>query len=166
MAVNHGQTSNRVEAMSLLGRFWPHLIGAALLTTALIVVNGWRKDSKQLEVVEQEYADYKTQVRVAAETKKEVSDGFQKEITALRDAVSKQPAPVVRLCNQPAPAAVDRPTARDHDPAPTPGPLPETNDVHRDVGPELFRLADAADLLSAQLRACQDYIGKLQKQSE
>lgn len=151
------------------GKYWPHLIGAALLTALLIVVNNWREDSKKLDSVQQEYKLYRERVETAAETKKEVLDGFQNELASIRGAISKQPAPVVRMC-YPASVPDNRPTVGDHGATTATGIVSERDDMHLeagpDLGPSLYGISDRADILSAQLRACQGYILKLQEQSK
>jgi hypothetical protein len=156
-------------AGGLLLRFLPWILGGALALGLLLTINGWRKDAAQLPVVRQQFAVYQTDVETARRTRAEVSNEYQGELERLRADAGKRPAPPVRLCQQPPaqvmPAAG---TAGGRDgPGTTGGQLPGgtgpsvAEGPGPDIGAELFALADRADRLSAQLRACQSFVDKV-----
>lgn len=153
--------------MSLLLRLLPYIIGAVVLGGIGIVVKGWHDDAQKLPQVQQEFAVYRTGQETAARVRKEVSGEYQGEIATLR-AGQRQPAPAVRLCQQAPAVPASGTTGGSHGAGATGGQLPEgtgTGAVQgRDIGAELFRLADRADELTAQLRACQSFVGKVATQ--
>lgn len=87
------------------------------------------------------------------------SKEYSEEINRLRTA--KRPDPVVRVC--PAPRVVQVPVpATGTDGAPAEGgSVPEP--VGRDIGPDLARLTEQADELSARLRALQAWVDRVQQ---
>jgi hypothetical protein len=92
------------------------------------------------------------------------SQGYQNELTFLRGARDSQPVPVVRMCQPARRPASDLPAAPaaasgSDEGAPGAGQLPPT--IGRDIGPELYRQADDADDVAAQLRALQDWLHRL-----
>lgn len=129
-----------------------------------LVVKGWHDDSEKLDEVEQEYAVYRTGIETAAKVRKEVSDGFQSEIATLR--ANQRPAPTVRLCQSPGSVPASGPAGGNNGSSPSGWQLPKADERDHqegpDIGTDLFGLADRADELSAQLRACQSFVGKLQ----
>jgi hypothetical protein len=137
---------------------------AGLLIWLGLIVNGWRNDAERLAIVElerdQALADL-SQERLNVVEAQEASRGYQSELQDLRVAATRERIPVVRLCKsapqarEPLPAAGAGPDAA----AAPSGPLPQEDEVHRDLGPELFELADRADELSAQVRGLQEYAG-------
>ncbi len=144
-------------------RFLPWVAGGIAAAWLFVVVNGWRKDSIELPKVQQQYAVYREGVETAQRVREEVSSGFQAEIAALR--ANQRPAPVVRLC-QPAPVVPsDRTPSGSDGSGAAPGQLPPGTAADavpgRDIGSELFRIADRADELTAQLRACQAFVERV-----
>lgn len=94
------------------------------------------------------------------------SQGFQNEVQSLQAAIAALPVPVVRLCASPAhvPPAAPAPAAGP-DPSPTAAgvvPVGTGSDLEAgpDIGPEIARLMDRADMLSAQTRAILALEGK------
>lgn len=127
---------------------------AAIL--ALVVFAGfvqhWRDKARRLDLVQQEFTDYKAlQARSNA-----ASQGFQDELQKLRADVLRRPTPVVRLCPQ-SPAPVATIASGPAEAAPAAGlvqgsaGLPATQGA--DIGPGIAALLDRADEISAQLRA-------------
>lgn len=153
---------------ALLARLIGGAVIAAGLTWAVLTVVGWRDDSAALESTRKDLADerishqrelallresYDTQIRNAHNA----SRAYQDELASLR---ASRPARPVRLCTDSgaAPSA----TAGDHSPttgpdgtSPAPGMVPAEAGRGRDIGPDLFAVADRADELAAQLRGLQ-----------
>jgi hypothetical protein len=155
-------------AGGLLLRFLPWILGGALALGLLVMINGWRKDAARLPVVRQEFAVYRTGVETAQRVREEVSNGYQAELETLRAAAGKRPAPAVRLCAPAAPSVpADRAAGRGDGAGAAGGQLPGGNaagdsaGAGPDIGRELFALADRADTLAAQLRACQSFVDKV-----
>jgi len=146
--------------MLFLNKFHIHIIAAVLIATLLIVLNSWREDSRQLDQVRKDFEVYKERIEQSERTKKEITDGLRSEVDRLREDIRNQPTPVVRLCPDTS-VPNNRPAGGDNGPSPGAGSIQEGDGMHRDVGPELFNLANRADILSAQLRGCQSYINKL-----
>lgn len=93
------------------------------------------------------------------------SQGYQNEISSLRAAIDSRPVPVVRLCPRPGhtslPQAADSAAGPRNTPA-APGLLPGAtgqDNQGRDVGADLARLMNKADILSAQSRALLTLLG-------
>jgi hypothetical protein len=149
-------------------RFLPWILGAVAALGVLSVVNGWRKDAAKLPEVEQQFAVYRTGIETAARVRNEVSNEFQTELEGLRATARRQPAPAVRLCpSAPAGVSADRSAGRGDGTGAAGGQLPAgtgpdpREGAGPDIGRDLYQLADHADELTAQLRACQSYVGKL-----
>lgn len=148
---------------------WVRLAAGVVVLGALIwlgvIVNSWHEASLRLAVVElerdQALADLSLRDTQYLEAQ-EASNGYQSELQALRVTASRARVPIARLC--PRPAAADRRsissagTGSDAAPAAA-GGVPTEDEVRRgrDIGPELFELADRADELSAQVRGLQAY---------
>jgi hypothetical protein len=104
-------------------------------------------------VVEQQAKDTKAA--------KETTDALNAEIAKIR-AAALQPIPVVRLCvaprSVPAPAIPGRAQPGEAASRGDVPSVPEGGGSGPDLGPTLQRLALAADLLSAQDRACLEFV--------
>jgi hypothetical protein len=120
----------------------------AVLSFAAYKVNSWRQDALQLGAVRQEMVELKA----AQAASQKASQGLQDELQNLRN--TRKPAPPVRLC-KPAKPVPEAGTGRDGS-APGAGELPQ--EAGRDIGGDLYGLADEADELAARLRACQDLL--------
>ena len=121
-----------------------------------VTVSGWRADSQRLRVVDREYLAYRTTGEAYAKgdqaARKEIADA-RSDTDAVRRDVPVQP---VRLCKSAGsvPAAV--PGAAGVDGAGSgAGQLPQAAREDRDIGPDLYRLADDADDLRNALASCQ-----------
>jgi len=143
--------------MRLLG----YGLAAASVLWLLLVVKGWHDDAQKLPQVTQDFAVYRTAIEAGVKVRKEVSDGYEGELSALRasrDAAG--PARVVRLCQPPTDVpAAPRGSGVDSGASPGAGPLPQV--AGPDIGPKLYASADEADEVSAKLRACQSYAEKI-----
>jgi hypothetical protein len=120
-------------------------LAVLLLVWGGLIVRGWHQDSLRVKAVETELQSLKS----AQEASQKASQGLQDELTKLRN--SRKPAPAVRLCRgtqQVPQAGAGRDGA-----TPGAGELPQA--AGRDIGPDLYGLADEADELAARLRACQ-----------
>jgi len=139
-------------------------VAAGLLLWLLLAVKGWHDDAVKLPQVQQDFAVYKTAVEEGAKVRKEVSDGFENEKAGLQARIDAAgPARAVRLCAPASPSVVPGATGgpvRDPGPATGAGVLPQ--EPGPDIGQRLYGDADKADVLSAQLRACQAYAAKVQ----
>jgi hypothetical protein len=111
-------------------------------------VNSWRQDALELGAVRQEMVELKA----AQAASQEASQGLQDELQNLRN--TRKPAPVVRMC-KPAKPVPEAGAGRDGS-TPGAGELPQ--EAGRDIGGDLYGLADEADELAARLRACQDLL--------
>jgi hypothetical protein len=118
------------------------------LSFAAYKVNSWRQDALQLGAVRQEMVELKA----AQEASQAASQGLQDELQNLRN--TRKPAPVVRMC-KPAKPVPEAGAGRDGS-TPGAGELPQ--EAGRDIGGDLYGLADEADELAARLRACQDLL--------
>lgn len=147
--------------MTFLLAYWR--IGLAALVLLVLgwvgfVVNGWHKDSLALsaaeartEQIQREAAQTIATLKAAQEAAQKASQGLQDELQKLRHA--RKPAPVVRLCKPaPVPSPGEGRGGRDGA-GPGTGELPAT--PGRDIGGDLYGLADDADEVAARLRACQ-----------
>jgi hypothetical protein len=108
-------------------------------------VNSWRQDALELGAVRQEMVELKA----AQEASHKASEGYQNELKDLRAA--RKPSRDVRLC-KPAKPVPEAGAGRDGS-TPGAGELPQ--EAGRDIGGDLYGLADEADELAARLRACQ-----------
>jgi hypothetical protein len=136
-------------------------VAAASLIWLFLVVKSWHDDAQQLPQVQKDFAVYKTAIETGATVRKEVSDGYEGEISKLKaDRDAAGPARVVRLCS-PSPVVPSAPRGTSGDPDATPGAgaLPQV--AGPDVGQRLYADADEADEMSAKLRACQAYARKV-----
>jgi hypothetical protein len=111
-------------------------------------VNSWRQDALELGAVRQEMVELKA----AQAASQEASQGLQDELQNLRN--TRKPAPVVRMC-KPAKPVPEAGAGRDGS-TPGAGELPQ--EAGRDIGGDLYGLADEADELAARLRACQELL--------
>lgn len=146
---------------------WRLVLGAVVMLAVLAIlgfaiwkVYTWREDALRLPIVQQELAqtraDLLEQQRLAA-VANEASNGYQQELQALR--ARRVPARVVRLCSAadqglPVSAGAGRP---DGAAAGTGGSEAEAR-PGRDVGPELYAIADDCDAVAAQLRGLQAWV--------
>lgn len=125
------------------------LIAAGVALCAIgvlaVVVNGWRLDAAKVPALERQIEDSARSLKRA----EEASIEFHKELADIR---ATRPAPVIRLCVNPVQTGPD-PASGPDGPAGPAGVLPPA--VGRDIGPELYGLADRADECSARLRALQ-----------
>ena len=110
-----------------------------------VIVHKWHQDSLRVKAVETELQSLKA----AQEASQKASQGLQDELTKLRAA--RKPSPVVRMC-KPADKLPKAGAGRD---GATPGAGEFPQAAGRDIGPDLYGLADEADELAARLRACQ-----------
>lgn len=145
--------------MIFLARFWPHILGGLAIVWLGLIFKGWHDDAQKLPQVEKEYEVYRAQQETAAKVRKEVSGEYQAELSELR--AGRKPAPAVRLCPAPAPVPASGTSGGNHGSAAGAGPLPQVPGP--DIGHRLYSDADRADELSAQLRACQSFVRKLQE---
>jgi hypothetical protein len=120
----------------------------AALSFAAYKVNSWRQDALELGAVRQEMVELKA----AQAASQEASQGLQDELQNLRN--TRKPAPVVRMC-KPAKPVPEAGAGRDGS-TPGAGELPQ--EAGRDIGGDLYGLADEADELAARLRACQELL--------
>ncbi len=148
----------------------PKLIGYGVALAAVLVlvfiVNGWRRDSAELPLVEADRAELTEALERSHANYLEVqelSHDYQQELVDLENAYSLQPLPAVRLCRTlPAKAGpVSAPESRHPEAAPAAGQLPEAaagNPAEgADIGPELDAEAQRADAIVAQARALEAY---------
>lgn len=155
----------------MIGRYWPHIIGGILIALLLVVVKSWHDKAQRLPVVEKQRdtaiaakAKYETDMARELARNRTISKGLQDELQTLHDTARAQPAPVVRLCNRPVrrDLLADRAAGPGSDEAATAaGQLPETDGPGRDIGPELYAIADDADEIVASCRALQGYVRTL-----
>jgi hypothetical protein len=117
----------------------------AVLSFAAYKVNSWRQDALELGAVRQEMVELKA----SQEASHKASEGLQNELETLR--ATRKPSPVVRMCKPAKP--VPEAGAGHNDSTPGAGELPQ--EAGRDIGGDLYGLADEADELAARLRACQ-----------
>jgi hypothetical protein len=165
-------------------RLWPwkligKVAGALVLAGLVLVVNGWRKDSQALPLVERSLdAALEETVRVRKDLAWEVdrlqsvNEGLLNENEALRRVRAATPVQPVRLC-RPAPEAraalAGDPAAagRSDAAAAGAGVLPEEAGRDHpegpgpDVGEDLYALADEANEMLRLLRGAQTYIAGL-----
>lgn len=137
-------------AMALNSRIIAWAAGAVAVGASLLLVNHWRTEAARVPQLEREFADYKREVEEAERIQRRVSRDYQKELADLR--ARKPVTPVVRLCLPPSVPEGDDAGGRS-DPGSASGVLPPQ--VGGDIGGGLAALADRADEVSAQLRACQ-----------
>ncbi len=121
---------------------------------------GWdlaRSRKAQNVVLVEKLEQAESNARIAQET----SNGYQQQLADLRKARADTPARVVRLCVGPDDVP---PTAGGHRAA-RPGGLQEAPrrdpQVSRDIGPDLYDLADEADQCAAQRDALIDWALKV-----
>lgn len=149
--------------MTFLLRFWPYLLGAIAIIWLGLLVKGWHDDAQKLPVVQGQFDVYRTATETAAKVRKEVSGEYQSELSTLR-AGQRQPAPAVRLCQSPVQADTGTPGGN-HGASTTDRELSQGAgsgaQAGPDIGRDLYQLADRADEVTAQLRACQSFVGKI-----
>jgi IS5 family transposase len=111
--------------------------------------------------LEKDHAEYVRADNAADAARDKASQGYQHELATLRAAAAR-PVPAVRLCAQPATVAADYAPAQAIAAGPFATSAPADvfpagtgtdTTVSRDIGPDLFRLMERADAVSAQLRA-------------
>lgn len=131
---------------------------AVLSAIAIVaVIKSWKDDAEQLPIVRAEFRQYRTAIEQQAKLQENIVIGIQNENTELRRLRESVPVRVVRLHiparSVPAPAES---SSGDSSAGGAPsGLLPE--EAGPDIGGRLYALADAADEVSKQLRACQMY---------
>lgn len=136
-----------------------------LLTWEGLTVRHWRSEAARVPQLEQTIKDREATIaeeRRQAKVITEASNGYQAELTRLRN---QPPSPVgpVRLCRPvgqarvPLPAAGAGPDAA----AGAGGGLPQADDRGPDIGPALYGIADDADTCSAQVRGLQDFVRRM-----
>ena len=149
--------------MTFLLRYWPYLLGAVIAIWLGLMVKGWHDDAQKLPVVERQFDVYRTATETAAKVRKEVSGEYQDELSTLRN--QRPPAPAVRLGSNSPVQASSGAAGGDHGPSTADGQLSQGAGSGAQAGPDigsaLFAIADRADEVSAQLRACQSFIGKI-----
>lgn len=155
----------------MIGRYWPHIVGGVLIALLLVVVKGWHDKALRLPAVEKQRdtaiaakAKYETDLTRELARTRTISQGLQDELQTIRGAARAQPAPVVRLCNRTVrrDLLADRAAGPGADEAAAAGgQLPETDGPGRDIGPELYAIADDADEIVASCRALQGYVRTL-----
>ena len=153
------------------------LIGAAVAVAAVAFagyrVNTWhtshgllRAAEKRLEAEEACADGSKCAARVAAaevaaaakqrETDAEVLSGYQTGLETVAAYAASHPAPTVRLCKPAGGASVRLPpTPGGVDGSLQPGDVPQ--EAGKDIGKQLFDLADEADRESLRLRYLQEW---------
>ncbi len=112
------------------------------------------------------FAAYKTGIEAEQQARKFAAESYHAELAALRAEIHSRPVPVVRLCppaagNTAVPASQNATGRAGAGTAPA-GLVPSGTESDsagsRDIGPELYRLADTADELSARTRATYRYL--------
>ena len=105
--------------------------------------------------------------RLNSQVIREASNGYQNELQRLRDRPAVSGVPV-RLCRQPTPGpmlvSITSPRL-DATPS-TGGGVPPPDAEGRDIGPDLFAIADSADECSAQVRGLQQFVVRLHEEYE
>lgn len=131
------------------------------------VVLDWRADARRLALVEQELVDVRARHRLELTAAQEATDEYRNELETLRSRRAAEPARPVRLCRAAVPAGSSSPAAgRPDGPAAGAGQLSGPDGPGRDVGPDLYAIADRCDELSAQLRGLQGWVGRTSGQLE
>ena len=164
-------------------RWIAYAVAAAVLVWLLLLVRHWRTDSvvelpkaqealaAELECVDGSACQKriaKAQADAAAKqysADQEVLDGYQKGLQAVSDYAAAHPAPSVRLCRPTSQPVVRVPGT----PGPADGSAPGRDvpaEVGRDIGVELYRLADDADREALKLRSLQQWNQALAKVPE
>jgi hypothetical protein len=144
---------------------WLNLAGAILAGLGLWVVMGWRLDASKLDdaraalsVAQAAHNAEISALRLEIQRGYVASSSYQAELERLR----ARPVPVrtVRLCpDAPVPRAAEGGPAGGSDEAAAPGGV-VPGSPGRDIGPDLYQLADRADELSARLRGCQHLLAR------
>lgn len=136
------------------------LLGYALLAAAL--VGGWfyvgrlQDRAEAANRLEVQYAALVAVTRERERNAAETQARYQTELEGLR-AGRAAGARVIRMCDAPRSVPAAGGTTGQPDGAPaSAGSVPQ--EPGRDIGPALYREADRADELSAQLRALQDWV--------
>lgn len=154
-----------MNPLKLYGVLAMALVVLLALAAAVWKVNAWRvaAEDRDRAIAERDQAIEDRDFYITAwREAQEASRDYQTELADLRVATTRERLPVVRLCREPAKA--------EHRPLPAAGPglddagaaardVPPADALPpgRDLGPELFALADRADELSAQVRGLQAY---------
>jgi hypothetical protein len=161
-------------------RYWKVAAVLSVFLLTLVAIHTWmeRECTRREDVIRQAYHKALNEERArsrAIEQKMqtlvhEAEHANQERLQALeakyRGAVER--VGPVRVCSQPARAA-------SVPPGPTPAPVrddpPEGDGLPggaggRDIGPALIQLTEAADVQTARLIACQDYVRAVQQQPE
>lgn len=122
-------------------------------------IEHWKTRSEQTEATlkaERKARDHERSIAKAA------TDDHQSRLKSLEDARSSIPTRSVRLCRSPTgwvPAPAESPLGADA--GSVPGHPPETRpdpEVSRDIGPELYQLADEKDKELARCAALQGWV--------
>lgn len=89
------------------------------------------------------------------------SEGYADELEAIRHR--PVPVRVIRLCAAQKPVPVPGPAPGADEAGAAAGELPSGAGPGRDIGPDLYREAERADALAAQLRALQGWVSDVSK---
>lgn len=132
-------------------------LGALALAGLLLVVKSWKDDAEKLPIVEAQFETYRETTREHNEKREKIVLGIQDENGELRKLRESVPVRVVRLSipARSVPTAASGSGGSDGAEGPAAGVLPE--EAGPDIGGRLYALADEADEVSKQLRACQNY---------